>query len=142
MSGISFDKSKFKNEKTGDVIAFEYEDKDIYVSSSEMKKDELKKFEHHNSEYTKSFVSTAKELAEEAFNKDKSLNKAVVTAGYSTSAYGYVEASVYREVETPDPSNPGNKIRQPKIRLAVKDPSVVHKSFVKGLVGELKERLK
>ena len=49
MSGINFDKSKFKNEKTGDVIAFEYEDKDIYVNSSEMKKDELKKYEHHNS---------------------------------------------------------------------------------------------
>lgn len=139
---ISFDKSKFKNEKTGDVIAFEYEDKDIYVNSSEMKKDELKKYEHHNSEYTKAFTTTAKELAEEAFNKDKDLNKAVVTAGYSTSAYGYVEASVYREVETPDPSNPGNKIKQPKIRLTVKDPSVVHKSFVKGLVKDLKESLK
>lgn len=138
---IAFDKAKFKNEKSGDVIAFEYEDKDIYINSSDMKKDELKKYEHHNSEYTKAFTTTAKELAEDAFKKDKSLNKAVVTAGYSTSAYGYVEASVYREVEMPDPSNPGNKITQPKIRLTVKDPSVVHKSFVKGLVGELKESL-
>ena len=107
-----------------------------------MKKDELKKFEHYNSDYTKEFAGVAKELAQEAFNKNKALNKAVISAGYSTQAYGYVEASVYREVEVPDPSNPGNKIKQPKLRLSVKDPSVVHKSYVKGLVKELKESLK
>lgn len=136
-----FDKSKFKAETNGNVISYEYEDKDVYVANSGMKKDELKKFEKYNSDYTKEFVTTAKEIAEDAFKKNKSIDKAIISAGYSTQAYGYVEAAAYREVEVPDPSNPGNKIKQPKIRLTVKDPSVVHKSHVKGLVKELKESL-
>lgn len=135
-----FEKSKFKKEVNGDIASYEYEDKDVYVANSGMKKDEIKKVEHYNSQYTKDFASVAKELAEEAF-KNKDTNKAVISAGYSTQAYGYVEANVYREVEVPDPSNPGQKLKQPKIRIVVKDPSVVHKSHVKGLVKELKEAL-
>lgn len=136
-----FDKSKFEQTEVDGVVNLSYTDEDAYKHGSKefttLSFTDLKNADNYRNKYIEEATELAAQEGKRIMEKNKKVDKVIVTVPFSTSKRGSIDISVDRS-KTFQGMKGGDPVTKSKITTVVHDPiSKVSKSKIKELESEL-----
>lgn len=136
-----FDKSKFETTTVDGISTIQYTDKDVYKNSTEITAKVLKEVADYNNKFATEFTQVAKDVAQEHMEKQKDVNRVIVSTPYSMSARGSIDVTMDRMKEFTSPLD-GTVSKSSTLTVRVTDPFVkVSKTKIKELKAEMTAKL-